>query len=155
VQTFASCTLRNFATITSKGSLALHSGKTLVTPASLSSAGRLAMGAGTDLKVTGGYTQTAGTTTVDGTLTARSGTTIQAGNVFGKGTIASSVVSSGSFTAGDSPTGTGKLSPSTYTRNSSGSLNVQIGGLTVGKRIQPTGRGQRGESEWNSQCVAG
>jgi len=126
--------LRNFATITKKGSLALHSAKTLVTPGDLSSAGRLTVGAGTNLKVTGGYTQTAGTTTVDGTLTAPSGTTIQTGNVFGKGTIASTVVSSGSFTAGDSSTGTGKLSASTYTQNSSGSLNVQIGGLTVGKQ---------------------
>jgi hypothetical protein len=126
--------LRNFAAITTKGSLALHSGKTLVTPGGLSSAGRLTVGAGTNLKVTGGYTQTAGTTTVDGTLTAPSGTTIQAGNVFGKGMIASTVVSNGSFTAGDSPTGTGKLSASTYTQNSSGSLNVQIGGLTVGKQ---------------------
>jgi len=126
--------LRNFAAITKKGSLALHSGKTLITPADLSNAGRLTVGAGTNLKVAGGYTQTAGTTTVDGTLTAPSGTTIQAGSVFGKGTIASTVVSSGLFTAGDSPTGTGKLSASTYTQNSSGSLNVQIGGLTVGKQ---------------------
>jgi hypothetical protein len=126
--------LRNLVAITKKGSLALHSGKILTTPADLSNAGRLTVGAGTNLKVTGGYNQTAGTTTVDGTLTAPSGTTVQAGNVFGKGTIASTVVSSGSFTPGDSPTGTGKLSASTYTQNSSGSLNVQIGGLTVGKQ---------------------
>jgi hypothetical protein len=126
--------LRNFVAITKKGSLALHSGKILTTPADLSNAGRLTVGAGTNLKVTGGYTQTAGTTTVDGTLTAPSGTTIQAGNVFGKGMIAGTVVSSGSFTAGDSPTGAGKLSASTYTQNSSGSFNVQIGGLTVGKQ---------------------
>ena len=126
--------LRNFAAITKKGSLALHSGKIMTTPADLSNAGRLTVGAGTNLKVTGGYTQTAGTATVDGTLTAPSGTAIQAGNVFGKGTIASTVVSSGSLTPGDSPTGTGKLSASTYTQNSGGSLNAQIGGLTVGKQ---------------------
>src|SRR6202521_763476 len=126
--------LRGFNAITSKGSLTLQSGKTLVTPANLSSAGKLTVGAGTNLKVTGSYTQTAGSTTVDGTLTAPSGTTIQAGNVFGKGTIASTVVSSGSFVAGDSPTKTGKLSPSTYTQNASGSLNIAIGGLTAGKQ---------------------
>jgi hypothetical protein len=126
--------LRNFAAITKKGSLTLHSGKTLVTPADLSSAGKLTVGAGTNLKVTGGYTQTAGTTTVDGILTAPSGTTIQAGNAFGKGTIASTVVSSGSFTAGDSPTKTGVLAPKTYAQNSNGSLNIAIGGLTVGKQ---------------------
>ena len=46
--------------------------------------------------------------------------------------IASTVVSSGSVTAGDSATAAGQLSLSTYTQNSSGSLNVQIGGLTAG-----------------------
>jgi hypothetical protein len=124
--------LRNFTAITSKGSLTLQAGKTLVTPASLSNAGRLTAGAGTNLNVTRSYTQTAGTTIVDGTLTAPSGTTIQLGTVFGKGKIASSVVSSGSFTAGDSATSTGKLSPSTYTQHASGSLNIGIGGLAAG-----------------------
>jgi hypothetical protein len=124
--------LRSFAAITSKGSLTLRSGKTLTTPANLSSAGKLTLAAGTNLKATGNYTQTAGTTTVDGTLTAPSGTTIQAGNVFGKGKIESTVVSSGSFTAGDLPTKAGKLSPNTYTQNATGVLNVAIGGVTVG-----------------------
>jgi hypothetical protein len=126
--------LRNFAAITSKGSLTLASGKMLTTPANLSNAGKLTVGAGTNLKVTGSYTQTAGATTVDGTLTAPSGATIQAGSVFGKGTIASTVVSSGSFTAGDSPTRTAKLSPSTYTQNASGALNIASGGVTAGKQ---------------------
>jgi hypothetical protein len=125
--------LRNFAAITSKGSLILQSGKTLTTPASLSSAGKLIVGAGTKLNVTGAYTQTAGSTTVDGTLTAPTGTTVMAGTVFGRGTIASTVVSSGSFTAGDSATATGKLSPRTYTQNSSGSLNIAIKGPTAAK----------------------
>lgn len=125
--------LRNFAAITSKGSLTLQSGKTLTTPASLSSAGKLIVGAGTKLNATGAYTQTAGSTTVDGTLTAPSGTTILSGTFFGRGTIASAVVSSGSFTAGDSPTATGKLSPMAYTENSSGSLNIAIRGSTAGK----------------------
>jgi hypothetical protein len=52
--------------------------------------------------------------------------------VFGKGKITSTVVSSGSCTAGDSATRTGKLSPSTYTQNTSGSLNTAIGGLAAG-----------------------
>jgi hypothetical protein len=126
--------LRNFDAITSKGSLTLHSGKTLVTPGNLSNAGKLMVGGGTNLKVTGSYTQTAGSTTVDGTLTAPSGTMISGGSVFGKGTIASTVVSSGSFTAGDSATHPGKLSPSTYTQNASASLSIAIGGLTAGKQ---------------------
>ncbi len=126
--------LRNFAAITSKGSLTLTTAKSLTTPAGLSSAGRLTVGAGTKLNVTGSYTQTAGSATVDGTLTAPSGTSIQAGNVFGRGTIAGTVVSGGSFTAGDSSMHTGKLSPSTYTQNSAGSLNIAVGGLIVGKQ---------------------
>jgi hypothetical protein len=124
--------LRNFAAITSKGSLALHSKKTLVTPGDFSNAGKLTVTTGTKFTTGGAYTQTGGTTTVDGTLTAPSGTSIQGGKVFGKGTIASTVVSSGSFTAGDSPTKTGKLSPSTYTQNANGNLNIAIGGLTAG-----------------------
>jgi hypothetical protein len=126
--------LRNFAAITSKGSLTLTAGKTLTTPAGLSSAGKLTVGGGSNLKVTGSYTQTAGSTTVDGTLTAPSATSIQAGKVFGHGTIASAVVSTGTFTAGDSPTHPGKLSLSTYTQNAGGSLNIAVGGSTVGKQ---------------------
>lgn len=124
--------LRNFAAITSKGSLTLHSKKALVTPGDFSNAGKLTLATGTKFTTGGAYTQTGGTTTVDGTLTAPAGTTISGGKVFGKGTIASTVVSSGAFTAGDSPTKTGKLSPSTYTQNANGSLNIAIGGLTAG-----------------------
>src|SRR5229473_3081560 len=124
--------LRNFAAITSKGSLTLHSKKALVTPGDFSNAGKLTVATGTKFTTGGAYTQTGGTTTVDGTLTAPAGTSIQGGKVFGKGTIASTVVSSGAFTAGDSPTKTGKLSPSTYTQNANGSLNIAIGGLTAG-----------------------
>src|SRR5712692_9526224 len=124
--------LRNFAAITSRGSLTLHSKKTLVTPGCFSNAGKLTVATETKFPTGGAYSQTGGTTTVDGTLTAPSGTSIQGGKVFGKGTIASTVVSSGAFTAGDSPTKTGKLSPSTYTQNANGSLNIAIGGLTAG-----------------------
>jgi hypothetical protein len=124
--------LRSLATTTSKGALALHSARNLTAPGGYSNAGTLTVGAGTKFTATGSYTQTAGTTTVDGTLTAPSGSTIQAGKVFGKGTIASTVVSSGSVTAGDSLTKAGRLSPTTYTQNAAGSLSVQIGGTTVG-----------------------
>ena len=96
-------------------------------------AGGLTVGAGTKFNVTGSYTQSRGTTTVDGTLTAPSGTTINAGRVFGKGTVASTVVSSGSVTAGDSLLRAGKLSMTTYTQNATpATLNIQLGGTTVG-----------------------
>jgi len=134
IDQFSDDGLGNFAAIAKQGSLTLASGKTLITPASLSNAGKLTVGARTNLNVTGSYTQTAGTTTVDGTLTAPSGATNQAGNVIGKGTIASTVVSSGSFTAGDSPTNTGELSLRTYKQNASGTLNIAIGGVTPGKQ---------------------
>jgi fibronectin-binding autotransporter adhesin len=133
--------LTNFATNTTAGSFSLLSGKlinTSVTSGNFSNAGKVTVGVGSGFQIsapsplTPTYTQTAGTTTVDGVLTAAGGVTIKAGKVFGKGTIASTVVSSGSVTAGDSTTKAGKLSMSTYTQNSSGSLNVQIGGLTAG-----------------------
>jgi hypothetical protein len=133
--------LAGLATNTTTGSFSLLSGKlinTSVTSGNFRNSGKVIVGVGSGFQIsapqplTPTYTQTAGTTTVDGVLTATGGVTIQAGKVFGKGTIASTVVSSGSVTAGDSATKAGKLSLSTYTQNSSGSLNVQIGGLTVG-----------------------
>ncbi len=125
----------------STGSFSLLSGRLLTTTiagGNFSNAGKVTVGVGSGFQISApsplmpSYTQTAGTTTVDGVLTAAGGVTIQAGKVFGRGTIASTVVSSGSVTAGDSATKAGKLSLSTYTQNSSGSLNVQVGGLTAG-----------------------
>ena len=78
------------------------------------------------------YTQTTGMTTVDGTLTAAFGLNIQGGKLFGTGTIAASVTSTGSVTAGDTAIKAGVLSPNTYTQNAKGSLNIQIGGRTAG-----------------------
>jgi hypothetical protein len=133
--------LAGFATNTTTGSFSLLSGKlinTSVTSGNFSNSGKVTVGVGSGFQIsapqplTPTYTQTAGSTTVDGVLTAAGGVTIRAGKVFGKGTIASTVVSSGSVTAGDSATKAGKLAMSTYTQNSNGSLNVQIGGLAVG-----------------------
>lgn len=133
--------LANFATNMTKSSFSLLSGSllnTTVSSGNFSTAGNVTVGVGSGFQIsapsplTPTYTQTAGITTVDGVLTAAGGVTIRAGKLFGKGTIASTVVSSGSVTAGDSLTKAGKLSLSTYTQNSSGSLNVQIGGLTAG-----------------------
>ena len=128
--------LANLATNTKTGSLSLLSGRMLSTPGNFSNAGKVTVGVGSGLQMgampNGTYTQTAGMTTVDGVLAASTGVSIQAGRVFGRGTIAGTVVSSGSVTAGDSATKAGKLSLSTYTQNSGGSLNIQIGGLTVG-----------------------
>jgi hypothetical protein len=136
--------LANFASNASTGSFSLMSGAILTThinSGNFVSAGKFTVGAGSGFQVTAPppppvipatYTQTGGTTTVDGVLTAAGGVTIQAGKLFGRGMIASPVVSSGSVTAGDSTTKAGELSLSTYTQKSTGSLNVQIGGLTAG-----------------------
>ncbi len=125
--------LANFATNTKTGSFSLMSGKTLTTSGNVSNAGKLKVGPNSGLQTgSGSYTQTAGTTTVDGVLNAPTGVSIQAGKLFGKGTVAGTVVSSGAVTAGDTPKKTGKLSPSTYTQNANGSLNIAIGGLTGG-----------------------
>jgi len=133
--------LANFATNTTTGSFSLMSGKlinTIIPLGNFSNAGKVTVGVGSGFQVSAPspqiptYTQTAGITTVDGVLTAAGGVTISGGKVFGKGMIASTVVSSGSVTAGDSTTKAGKLSLGTYTQKSTGSLNVQIGGLTAG-----------------------
>jgi hypothetical protein len=125
--------LANIATNTKTASFSLMSGKTLTTSGNVSNAGKLKVGPNSILQTgSGSYTQTAGTTTVDGVLNAPTGVSIQAGKLFGKGTVAGTVVSSGAVTAGDTPKKTGKLSPSTYTQNANGSLNIAIGGLTAG-----------------------
>jgi len=78
------------------------------------------------------YTQTAGMTTVDGTLTDAFGVNLNGGKLFGTGTVAASVVSKASVTAGDTLAKAGILTVSAYTQQATGSLNVQIGGTTVG-----------------------
>jgi hypothetical protein len=114
------------------GVLSLQKGQALTTVTNLSNAGKLTVGSTSSLSVGGSYTQTAGTTTVDGTLTAPAGLTLQKGSLVGRGTLAAAVTSSAIVTAGDSTTKPGKLSPSAYTQNATGSLNVAIGGITVG-----------------------
>jgi hypothetical protein len=81
------------------------------------------------------YTQNGGTTIVDGNLKAGL-INIQAGNVFGTKTLRGSVQSSGTITPGDSPTLTGLLAiTGAYTQNSTGNLNISIGGLTAGTQF--------------------
>jgi hypothetical protein len=128
--------LANLAANAKASSLSLMSGKTLATLGGFSNAGKVTVAVGSTLQVgtlsNGTYTQMAGgTTTVDGTLTAPTGVSIQGGSLVGKGTISASVVSSGSVTAGDSAAKPGKLSASTYTQNSTGSLNIPISSATT------------------------
>jgi hypothetical protein len=132
--------LSSFASNAKTGSFSLLSKAALTTTipsGSFSNAGKLTIGAESSFQILAPpqviptYTQTAGATTVDGTLTAGGGVTIQGGSLSGKGTVAATVVSSGSVTVGDATTKPGKLAMSTYTQNAKGTLNVSIGGLTT------------------------
>ena len=115
------------------GNLAMTDhGRTLTTAAGFRNVGTVDITPGTTFSITGRYTQTAGNTIVDGTLRTR-GISIQAGTVFGSKTLGGNLQSSGSITPGDSATQTAKLAViGTYTQNSTGSLNISIGGLTAG-----------------------
>lgn len=125
--------VQNLAANATSGSLTLQSGRTLTVPGAFSNAGKVLVGVGSGFGAGTSYTQTAGKTTVDGVLLAPGGMNIKAGSLFGKGTITSTVVSSGSVTPSDSLTTAGQLSiAGTYTQNALGSLNIAIGGLTVG-----------------------
>jgi fibronectin-binding autotransporter adhesin len=83
------------------------------------------------LEFTAGYTQTAGTTQLDGgTLAAAAPLAIQGGILKGVGTIAASVVSSGTVAPGLSA---GLLSlTGAYTQASGGTLAIEVGGSTPG-----------------------
>jgi len=133
--------LGNFSINAKTGSFALMSGAQLnptVASGNFTNAGKITVGKGSVLQLAAPsplvptYTQTSGTTTVDGTLTAAAGVTIQAGSFLGKGTVGSSVTSSGAVTTGDSEHKPGVLSPGTYTQNPGGSLTVPIGGGNAG-----------------------
>jgi len=113
----------------------------------LSNSGTVSINGGTVLNVTGTgskFTQTAGTTTDDGSLTLPSSgsLSLNGGNLYGKGTITGAVTSSGTITPGDSSAATGILTDKgTYTQNSTGTLDISIGGTTAGTQydqLNPT-----------------
>jgi hypothetical protein len=145
--------LRSFAFNTSKGSFTLAKNRTFNTPGSFSNAGTMVVGRGSIFTVSGAadYAQTEGTTTVDGTLTttgtasfpsgslmlaAPGSIKVQGGSVFGTGNLAANVQSSGAVTPGDSAAKTGILTVTgSYTQNSTGTLNIGIGGKTVASQF--------------------
>jgi hypothetical protein len=125
--------LTSLAAIGAEGALTLQNGQALITTASLSNAGKITIGANSSLKVGGSLTQTTGVATVDGTLTAPLGLTLQKGSIVGQGTLVAAVTSDSTVTAGDSTSKAGKLTVTgAYAENSTGILNVAIGGTTVG-----------------------
>ncbi len=130
--------LANFAVNASAGSFTLAGGRNLKTSGDFSNAGTLTVSKGSSFTVggTGNYTQTAGTTTLNGTLSAPGLVNIQGGSLFGTGTIAGNTQSSGTINVGDAALQAAKLAVTlNYTQNSSGVLNIDIGGLTVGTKF--------------------
>lgn len=126
--------LKNLASNATQGVLSLQGGQLLSTGTSLTNAGKITVGASSALDVAGSYTQTAGTTTVDGTLSAPGGLSLQKGTLVGKGTIAAVVTSAAVITAGDSSTKPAKLTVTgSYTQDSTGTLNISIGGAAAGQ----------------------
>lgn len=130
----ASNALQTLATNGSTGMLSLQKGQALTTDTSLSNAGKIIVGTGSHLTLGGSYTQTAKSTTVDGTLSAPTGLTLQAGTLVGAGALVGAVTSDAAITAGDSTTKPAKLTVTgSYTQNSTGTLNISVGGTAAGK----------------------
>ena len=126
--------LSALATNTSAGVLTVQKGQALTTGTTFSNSGKTIIAIGSSFASAGGYTQAAGATTVDGTLTAPGGLNLKAGSLVGLGTVAATVTSGASITAGDSATKPGKLSiQGTFTQNSTGTLNISVGGTAAGK----------------------
>jgi hypothetical protein len=129
--------LRNFATNSAAGSFTISGGRNFITAGNFTNAGTFSIGPGSGFTLggLGNFTQTAGKTTDDGTLSTSGLVTLSGGSLFGRGFITGALQSSGTVTPGDSPTSTGVLSVSkTYTQNSSGVLNISIGGTTAGTK---------------------
>jgi hypothetical protein len=125
--------LSTLAANQSTGVLTFQNGQVLTTSAAFTNSGKLTIGAGSGFQASRGYTQTAGKTTVDGTLTASGHLLLEKGSLQGQGVLAAEVVSYATVTAGDSTTTAGALTISgSYTQNSTGILDVAIGGTQTG-----------------------
>ena len=129
-----SSALRNLASNTGKGIISLAWGQNLTTSANFTNAAILTVDATSSFTVGGTFIQTGGTTTVDGKLNAPAGFILKKGKVFGKGTIAATLSSTGNgvVTVGDSATTTGVFSVSSFSQGATGVLDLQIAGTTVG-----------------------
>ncbi|MGO4882494.1 MAG: beta strand repeat-containing protein [Bryobacteraceae bacterium] len=128
-----------FTTNTSTGKFTLSGNAGLTTTGgSFSNAGTVTVDTGSTFIIGGSsynYTQTAGTTTVDGTLAGAStgSLDLNGGNLYGTGSLNYGVSDSATITPGNSSTSEGKLQVNgTYAQNSSGALDVTIGGTTAG-----------------------
>ncbi len=131
-----SSALRNLASNSGKGVLALTLGQNLATAGNFSNGGKVSVDATSSFTAGGSFTQTGGTTTVDGTLTAPSGFNLKKGKFFGQGTIAAAFSSSGTgiLTVGDSAKSPGVLSVTSFSQGATGVIDILIGGTNVGSQ---------------------
>jgi hypothetical protein len=128
------------------GTFTLASSATLTTASSnFTNSGTAVVSKGTTLTVGGtgnSYNQSAGTTTVDGTLVGNgtAGVSVTGGKILGAGTLRANVSIGGGGTTptmnvGDSgKAGLLKIT-GTYAQLSTGTMNVSIGGTTVGTKF--------------------
>ncbi len=121
------------------GTLTLASAATLVTANStFTNSGTVDVEKGTTLEAGTSakeeYSQTGGTTTVDGTLAAggTTGVSVTGGTLLGAGSVKANVSNGATISAGDSGKAGLLTITGTYTQLSSATLNVNIGGTTVG-----------------------
>jgi hypothetical protein len=100
--------------------------------------GQVVVSKGSTLTVGGSYNQSAGTATVDGTLVGGGtpGVNVTGGTIQGAGTLNANVsVGGGTINVGDSgKAGLLKIT-GTYAQLSTGTMNVSIGGTTVGTKF--------------------
>jgi hypothetical protein len=128
------------------GTLTLASGATLTTASSnFTNSGTAVISVGTTWAVGGvgnSYNQSAGTTTVDGTLVGNgtTGVSVTGGKILGAGTLKANVSIGGGGTTptinvGDSGKAALLKITGTYAQLSTGTMNVSIGGTTVGTKF--------------------
>jgi fibronectin-binding autotransporter adhesin len=140
IQDGTSNALANFGNNT--GTLTLNGNANFTTGASnFSNSGGVNVTKGSTMTVGGNniYNQTAGTTTVDGTLAA-SAINVTGGSVLGAGKLASNVTVGGGGTTptinvGDSSKAGLLAITGAYSQLSTGTMNVSIGGTTVGTKF--------------------
>lgn len=122
--------LAGFAENRAGGSFVITNARNLTTAGAFSNYGTLVASAGSTFTSVGDYVQTSGTTTIDaGTLASTTQVNILGGVLEGNGSIDAPIVNAGSVSPGLSA---GTLSgTSSFTQTTSGSLEVEIGGLVA------------------------
>ncbi len=115
--------------LSNSGTIEIDTG-TLSLSSDFSNAGTVTVDSGSSFTIPGNYTQTAGSTVVNGTLTASPTVTIDGGSLSGSGLIDANVSNAGEVSPGDAPAIL--TIDGSYTQTSSGTLNIEIDGITVG-----------------------